>query len=165
MSIKEFATLHYGKSPSTYGTVVCLAALGCAAFAIGGYTWQSAINYPRKEIKEETKMSQDTLKKINAKFKGVKLIIFDEIGMISARQLRIFEYRLIFEYGVESQLEKDLINSKPFGGIHIVFGGDFWQLGPIACHDPLYKEPNPDKQDRWTLEGDALWAQSRKLSI
>jgi hypothetical protein len=87
MSIKEFATLHYGKSPSTYGTVVCLAALGCAAFAIGGYTWQSAINFPRKEINEETKMSQDTAKKINAKLKGVKLIIFDEIEKFKSKQI------------------------------------------------------------------------------
>ena len=81
--------------------------------------------------------------------------------MISAKQLRIFEYRLKcgLMYVAATEIDKDVINSKPFGGIHILFGGDFWQLDPIACDDTLYLCPKVDKQDRWTLEGYALWQQ------
>ena len=158
MSIKECARLHYGKSNGPYGSVVCLSALGCASFAIGGYTWMSSINYPRTECKDETKISQETAKKIHAKFAGVRLIIFDEIGMISAKQLRIFDYRLKcgLKYGCSTQLERDEIDKKPYGGIHIVFGGDFWQLDPIGR---TYLKSKPDKQDKFTLEGYELWAQ------
>ena len=160
MSIKECARLHYGKTNGTYGSVVCLSALGCASFAIGGYTWMSSINYPRTGSKDETKISQDVAKKVHAKWRGVRLIIFDEIGMISARQLRIFDYRLKagLKYGCTTQLERDEIDRKPYGGIHILFGGDFWQLDPIGRDDMLYLKPKPEKQDKWTVEGYDLWA-------
>ena len=68
----------------------------------------------------------NTAKKINevkAKLEGVDYIFIDEVSMMSCQDM----------YKISAQLAKALnISHLPYGGINIIFAGDFAQLPPVG---------------------------------
>jgi len=62
-----------------------------------------------------------------ATWKGTDILIIDEVSMMS---LKLFEMLDAIGKAVRR-------NSKPFGGIQVIFSGDFYQLPPVGNKDEL----------------------------
>lgn len=102
---------------------VC-ALTGCASILLGGnattiHSWSGILL-----AKDE---KQRILKKIikSASYQSWKttdILVIDEVSMMSQHIFELLNY-----------IGKKILNPKlPFGGIQIVFSGDFYQLGPIG---------------------------------
>ena len=102
------------------------ASTGIAATHLGGITIHSwsglgiKDNISDKELKKIVKKSY--LKK---RFKNTGVLVIDEISMINAGQLDC----------INKICQTFKKNSNPFGGMQLVFSGDFFQLSPIHKND------------------------------
>lgn len=89
------------------------ASTGVAANLIGGETIFSAFKLPWDTSKPCR--AQPTL------FKDVKILVIDEVSMLSAE---------VFEY-LEQHARRSLGNDHFFGGLQVILVGDFYQLPPV----------------------------------
>lgn len=140
--IMEYTRLRYGKQKGLYGAAVAMAPTGCAANVIKGYTWQSSYGKGRSnDTSENCNMTEETARKVGEKFRGTKLAVLDEISMINLES--IFEISKRHQHALlavtDDQTEKNAIKEQPFGGMHILFTGDLWQLKAIGGH-PIYTQ-------------------------
>jgi len=77
---------------------------------------------------ENSKIVENALKykKNKSNWRSVRVLIIDEVSMMS---LKVFE--VLNEIAKRAQFD-----SRPFGGIQVVFVGDFYQLPPVgSCED------------------------------
>ena len=123
--------------------VTVTATSGIAAMLIGGSTLHSALG-----IGTQSKPPKPSQKLIKT-WSHIGILIIDEISMMRAALLDLLDTRL-------KQLKTR--NNKIFGGIHIVFSGDFYQLPPVGTSvissvDSLQKG-NPELR---ALRGQELW--------
>ena len=108
----------YGKE-----SVAITASTGLAAATIGGITlhkWShTGIGNRSAEV-----LARAISKRRDATmtWRNTKVLIIDEISMIDGRFLSKLEY-------IARAIRK---NDKPFGGIQLVFTGDFFQLPPVS---------------------------------
>jgi hypothetical protein len=97
-AIKNAAKLICGKTPSIYGPCVALAPTGSAACTVGGYTWHDllmkGIGDNDKNILGYAALSIQKTLDLQAKLNGVKLILIDEMSMISLLDLYDIHKRL-----------------------------------------------------------------------
>jgi ATP-dependent DNA helicase PIF1 len=101
--------------------------LNCKATTI--HSW-SGIRLARGTIKE---VITNTYKNFVAKknWRTVDILIIDEVSMMSQKIFEILE-----ELG--RIMRKNNLNNLPFGGIQVIFCGDFFQLPPVpSMDDPL----------------------------
>ena len=98
------------------------AMTGCAALLIGGRTVHSFLGVGlAKGTPEELAAFSKKLKSLIAKLCKLELLFIDEISMCSAEFLdKISRYLQIVRK-----------NDAPFGGVQMVFMGDFMQLPPV----------------------------------
>ena len=91
------------------------ASSGLAGMSLGGTTldWLMGFGY--------TSDSTADLDTLVSRFKGVELLIIDEISMIGCHKL----------LKVDALLKKVFKDTRPFGGLHILLVGDFAQLPAI----------------------------------
>ena len=109
---------------------VC-AMTGCAAVLLecGATTLHSWAGIGLcKNVEDHIIITRISMNKYKRKkWKQTNVLIIDEVSMMSKR---LFE--LLDQIG-----KKIRNNSKPFGGIQVIFSGDFYQLPPIGDHgDP-----------------------------
>jgi ATP-dependent DNA helicase PIF1 len=78
-------------------------------------------------------------------WKGIDILIIDEVSMMSQKLFEMLD-------AIGKAVRK---NQKPFGGIQIIFSGDFYQLPPVGNKD----EPETTK---FCFESE-LWFQTFKL--
>jgi len=129
-----------------------LAPTGAAAALLNGSTYHSVLG-----INDNDFFSAKSLAQIRANLDGVDYIFIDEVSMISCRDL----------YKISSQCAKARgEHNEPFGGINIIFAGDFSQLPPAMGASPLYSgNVGTQIQSSQSLEkqeasiGKALWHQ------
>ena len=107
--------------PFSSRTMVITAMSGVAATLLHGETTHSALGLNKKNMKGETTMQKQ--------WKQAKMVIIDEISFASERDFQKIYNNLQILMGQ---------HFKPFGGINIVFAGDFSQLEPPGRH-PVYK--------------------------
>ena len=69
-------------------------------------------------------------KKNKANWRSVRVLIIDEVSMMS---LKVFD--VLNEIAKRAQFD-----SRPFGGIQVVFVGDFYQLPPVGSHEDINSE-------------------------
>jgi ATP-dependent DNA helicase PIF1 len=105
-------------------TAVC-AMTGCAAILLNCgartlHSW-SGIKLAKGE-KSKVITSVLKNKKAVAVWRATKVLILDEVSMLSRKIFEIIE-------GIARQARQ---SSSPFGGIQVVFTGDFFQLPPIG---------------------------------
>jgi PIF1-like helicase len=95
---------------------IIVAPTGSAAALLGGSTYHSMFGI--NDFNSKTQQSQ-----IIAKLAGVEYVFFDEVSMLSARDL----------YRISNQLSQ-ILNTpeESFGGLNMVFAGDFAQLPPAV---------------------------------
>ena len=152
--IMELANITHGKQKGLYGSAIALAPTGAAAKVINGYTWQSVYG---KGMAEGTnkKMASRTAKAVGTKLQGVKIAILDEISMINLETLHEISERqkqAMLEF-TDDENEREAIKSKPFGGLNMIFTGDFYQLKPVTG-ESIYSK-NPKKHN--SKEGQKIW--------
>ena len=91
------------------------ASSGLAGMSLGGTTLDWLMGFSRHS---DRIADLETLK---SRFKGVELLIIDEISMIGCRKL----------LKVDAVLKQVFNDTRPFGGLHILLVGDYAQLPAI----------------------------------
>jgi len=109
--------------------VVVAAPTGLAAYNVGGTTLHRMLSLPVEHGKpsDYRRLQVDELTTIRATLKGLRLLIVDEISMVSS-------ITLLF---VHLRLTEIMSNNNLFGGISTVFFGDFFQLPPVKGNQPF----------------------------
>ena len=98
---------------------------GLAAFNVGGVTIHRLLQLP---IEHEGmgagywKLAKDTLKVMRASLSKLKLLIIDEVSMVSSLNLAYIRLRL----------NKIFARDEWFGGVNVLFVGDILQLPPVS---------------------------------
>jgi len=122
---------------------VC-AMTGCAALLLGCnartlHSW-SGIKLARGNFEVILSAVLRNIKAVNA-WKSVKVLIVDEVSMMSKKIFELIDR-------LARIIKKD--SGRPFGGIQIVFTGDFFQLPPVGDDA---KDPDTAKfafeSDKW----------------
>ena len=93
---------------------------------------------------------------IKAKLEGVEYVFFDEVSMLSARDM----------YRINVQLANIFENAHvPFGGLNMIFSGDFAQLPPavggenVSLYSRSIGSVSTDIKSQEEAVGKALWHQ------
>jgi hypothetical protein len=134
---------------------VIVAPTGTAAALLGGSTYHSTFG-----INDRSGIGR--LGHVKEKLKGVEYVFFDEVSMLSARDM----------YRINLQLSKVFdVADAPFGGLNLVFSGDFAQLPPAVGgeHVSLYSRTigtvATDMKSQEEAVGKALWHQITTVVI
>ncbi|XP_062572139.1 uncharacterized protein LOC134234095 [Saccostrea cucullata] len=115
-------------------TVLTAAPTGTAAFNVFGMTLHSAFLLPvMKGFSTYKPLSQEKLNTLRCKLSSLKVIIIDEISMVSADML-LFLHRRLQEITGSSEI---------FGGLSIFTFGDLFQLPPPAQR-ALFDQPSDE---------------------
>ncbi len=146
------AILHLFTLLGRRNEILVSAPTGAAAVLIGGYTIHSLLLLPNEDNPD--------LQTLAVIWENVVYLIIDEISMVGATLLSAICSRLQHAKG-QSQVAED----RPFGGVSVIFLGDFGQLRPVSSPS-LYshryiKEPTvQDAQHKSTLaafKGVYIW--------
>ncbi len=132
--------------------ILVSAPTGAAAVLIGGYTIHSLLLLPNEENPD--------LQLLSLIWDDVFYLIIDEISMVSANLLAAISSRMQHAKG-QSALAED----RPFGGVNVMFFGDFGQLRPVNnpalySHRYIGRPTEQDAQHKSTLaafKGVFLW--------
>jgi len=127
-SLLRFYNCLKNANPNTCKVLLC-APTGKAAFNINGNTLHQAFKLPiDQNTAPLTPLSSNIKNTLYSTYRELKLIIIDEISMISSLNFDRLNERL-----------KQIFDSKElFGGISIIAFGDFNQLHPVRG-TPIYK--------------------------
>jgi len=135
--------------------IIAVAPTGSAAALIGGSTYHSVFGI------HENYNSKKTLSDVKARLDGVDYIFFDEVSMLSCRNM----------YKISSQLSKALnVFDEPLGGLNFIFAGDFAQLPPPG-DTSLYGLVKSQSHSRMSIRdqqsaiGKAIWHQITTVVI
>uniref|UniRef100_A0A8C1LAF7 ATP-dependent DNA helicase n=1 Tax=Cyprinus carpio TaxID=7962 RepID=A0A8C1LAF7_CYPCA len=107
-------------------TVLLTAFTGTAAFNISGKTLHCLLKLPRS-LKPPYQGLGNSLDEMRADLSNARILIIDEISMVSKQ---------LFAY-VNWRLQQIKGNQKHFGGLSILAVGDFFQLPPLGRAKPL----------------------------
>ncbi|CAB9528348.1 helicase PIF1 [Seminavis robusta] len=107
--------------PFTDRTIVVCAMSGVAATLLHGETWHSAAGANRSKKNVADNLCDE--------WKDTRMVIIDKISFASET-----DFKKMYEY---TQILKENKFS-PFGGLNMVFAGDYSQLEPVG-RDPIYK--------------------------
>ena len=145
--IKEFSKDKNMSNPDLI-TVLLAAPTGLAAFNIGGSTIHGALGITTNENKSvDMKPLSDELKnKYSVRLENLKVMIIDEVSMVGNKMLSKIDQRL-----------KEITGNKSlyFGGVSILFFGDFNQLRPVK-ESYVFQAVNTN--DLSILAGTTLWS-------
>ena len=155
------ALMDFFKSRNESHRFVVLAPTGTAAALLHGSTYHSYLGVP---IDGQTALRNETTNnaQVKARLDGVEYIFLDEVSMVSCDD----------NYKISSQLAKALNEfDLPYGGINMIFSGDFAQLPPVFG-SPLYSGTvGTQLMSRMTVQGQkaaigkALWHQVTTVVI
>jgi flagellar biosynthesis GTPase FlhF len=114
----------------TTNTIVVTAMSGVAATLLMGETTHSALQLNKKDIDCETV----------EKWQDTRLVIIDEISFASVNDLKkIYKNICILKQNLQ----------EPFGGVHMIFSGDFRQLEPIGNSQLTLFSTNNSELENW----------------
>ena len=124
-TIANKITILRGKS------VLKTAPTRTAALNIGGHSWQTALNVsPRKQ----KVLTTEQIRRLRETSEGLHVFVLDELNFVSAADLGLISSRLCHATGVYD---------KPFGGLHTILCGDFYQFKPVSGAS-IGKETDPN---------------------
>lgn len=125
------------------GKITISASTGISAINVCGYTLHSLFclgvgTLPVENIIKD--IMNPTERKKRERIEFIKLLIIDEVSMLSAHTLD----------AVDAIAKAVKGSDKPFGGIQVVMFGDFLQLPPVAkSDDPLKKRQSCAHSEVW----------------
>ena len=142
---KTYVLNQYISYLKQHGVAVAItASTGIAATHMNGQTIHSWAGIGIKDYVSDRYLASLRDKKyFRDKMDKVKVLIIDEISMLHRTQLDAVDYVLKFFKQ----------NDEPFGGIQVVFSGDFFQLPPIG-------EEWEESRDKFCFMSDA-WVNSK----
>ena len=108
---------------NTKKNAVILAPTGVAAVNVGGQTIHSFFHFKPNVTVAAIKRKKATGKEKTSIYKKLKTIIIDEVSMVRADLLDCVDKFLRLN-GSDSK--------RPFGGVQMIFIGDFYQLPPVV---------------------------------
>jgi ATP-dependent DNA helicase PIF1 len=112
-----------GKSYQVCALTGCAATLlNCKAKTIHSWSGIRLAKGPSDEIVKRVIRNRGYTKS----WQSTEVLIIDEVSMMSRKMFDLLDQ-------IARSTRK--INSKPFGGIQLIFTGDFFQLPPIPDHD------------------------------
>ena len=128
-------TFRYGPYNPDFPNVLKIAPTGVAAININGSVINSALAIPKNVYSEHIgSLPHERLSRLRYKLKDLKLIIIDEISMVSNKMLKHIHERLKRIFGTpESML---------FAGISLIAVGGLYQLPPIKVKPVFSKFTN-----------------------
>src|SRR4051794_33755360 len=139
---------------------IILAPTGTAAALLGGSTYHSFLGIcaSNSGIRHENL----SIVQITGRLEGVDYIFLDEVSMLGCLDM----------YRISSQLAKARsIHDVPFGGVNMIFAGDFAQLPPVGATS-LYSgsvgtqaDSGLTSESQMTAIGKALWHQVTTVVI
>ncbi|KAJ8043464.1 ATP-dependent DNA helicase PIF1 [Holothuria leucospilota] len=109
-----------GENPDDQRILLC-APTGKAAYNISGVTIHSAFKINPNQGFNFKKISSDQLNTLRVRYRHLSVVIIDEISMVGNKQFLFMHLRL----------QEIKTSPKPFGGIHMIAVGDFFQLKPF----------------------------------
>ena len=129
--------IFHGKQQGRMGAVCLAAPTGGSAHNIGGMTWHSATGKSTfTKFMGSEAITPRSVNKLRVDFKGTQLLVLDEISLLCLEDVNEVDVRL--------QLAFD--NPAPFGGIHVLFAGDLYQMRCISGM-PVYTDT-----EKWTIK-------------
>jgi len=120
-SILRFSAGIPTSQPEEVAVIVC-APTGKAAFNVFGMTMHCAFNLIPNQGKVFCDLDSARLNTLRVRFDKVKLIIIDEISMVSVRQL----------YQIDHRLRQIFATTEYFGGKSVIACGHLRQLPPVG---------------------------------
>ena len=147
--ITKYTQIRFGKTEGFCGSVAKTAPTGGAAFNIGGHTWHSLLNkcgFGRTTYK--TPLSPAAILNLQRQLKGVKLFILDEVSLLCLEDMWDIHCRLC-----HSQAEY----KKPFGGLHVIFAGDFHQMKSVGGTPIVTNSSSISQSHREVYEAKKIW--------
>ena len=141
-------TFRHGPEDPDKPSVLLLAPTGGAAINIGGNTINSCLAISKNMFGEhEGPLSDERKSALRTKLSNLKLLVIDEVSMVSSLMLKYIHERLKEIYSTRDTVW--------FGGISIVVVGDFYQLPPVKAKpafsqfkNELFNLSHPWKQFR-----------------
>lgn len=138
---------------------MCMAPTGSAAALIGGSTYHSMLGIRQSRTSD----SPATMVQVRARLQNVEYIFIDEISMVDCGSL----------YAICAKMCAALKNDgAPFGGINMIFAGDFAQLPPAMTGAALYSHKvgrvihtTHSHAEQQASIGKALWHQFTMVVI
>ncbi|MCP4057419.1 MAG: AAA family ATPase, partial [Pseudoalteromonas sp.] len=131
------------------------APTGLAAKNINGETLHSLLKLPVQHSGYEldyNRLQYITLQNLRSRWANKKFLIVDEISMVGEKMMLY----------INGRLQEIFDNDEPFGGIHIIFAGDYFQLPPVK-DTPSYRSKLIEDFDAMILQQnmrqnkDKLW--------
>lgn len=119
-ALQRYLTSDPGENPEDCRVLLC-APTGKAAFHINGITLHSAFRIPANQGYDRTLLSSDALNSLRTKYRNLTVVMIDEVSMVGNNMLNLINERL-------KQIKG---NTLPFGGLHMIFIGDLFQLKPV----------------------------------
>ena len=118
-SIEQFYSKQPGENPDD-SHVAILAPTGMAAYHINGNTIHSGlhININKKEL---APLNDSQLNMLRSKYHKTIVVMYEEVSMVG---------RDLFKKS-EKRLQQIMGTTKPFGGLHVIAIGDFFQMAPV----------------------------------
>lgn len=142
--------------------ILILAPTGSAAALLLGSTYHSVLGILPSINGESSRNEHSMLAQVKTRLQGVDYIFIDEISMVACHDL----YKISSQQARARSLE-DL----PFGGINMIFAGDFAQLPPVGGQ-PLFSgsvgtavDASQSTRGQQSAIGKALWHQVTTVVI
>jgi len=122
------ALIEFFKERNESHRIMILAPTGSAAALLNGSTYHSVLGTGSEG--NRTRNEQTFQRNVCERLDGVEYIFLDEISMVACHEL----------YQISASLAKARnMTEVPFGGLNMIFAGDFAQLKPVLG-SPLYSQ-------------------------
>jgi hypothetical protein len=151
----------FGKRNESH-RIMILAPTGSAAALLNGSTYHSVLGINSTKDGDTSRNEHTAIAQVKARLDGVDYIFLDEVSMVACHDL----------YKISAQLAKARnIVDTPFGGINMIFAGDFAQLPPVGGHSFYNESVGTSVDASQTLKGQqssigkALWHQVTTVVI
>lgn len=142
--------------------IMIVAPTGSAAALLNGSTYHSVLGINTTKDGESVCNENTVIGLVKGQLDGVDYIFLDEVSMVACHEF----------YKISAQIAKARnVADTPFGGINMIFAGDFGQLPPVGGQS-LYKETVGTSVDasqtshgQQSAIGKALWHQVSTVVI
>jgi hypothetical protein len=143
--------------------IMILAPTGSAASLLNGSTYHSVLGIFTSTKGDETLCNEHTnIAQVKTRLDGVDYIFLDEVSMVACHDF----------YRISAQMSKARnVADVPFGGINMIFAGDFAQLPPVGGSSLYQRMVGTSVDASHTLKrqqaaiGKALWHQVTTVVI
>lgn len=136
----------FSDTDGIFNAYIACASTGKAASAIGGTTVHNALSISLSRL---LPLNIEKAHQYRALFEFVKVIIIDEVSMVSAELLEQINERLKQITG---------LFTKSFGGLDVILIGDLRQLPPVKA-TPIFK------QIKKKITGESTWRKFHKFEL